>query len=354
MRSILFCILVGTGIISLISILFVFSHDTVQNKNNFHRSFLKKSSLEGKFSLDLKYKSYYIAGTAGNRIYLGNFNQPNHMVVTNYSLTDSQHVYLNIPHNKKRLAWKSLKTYVDSKGLFVTEGITPTILHSDNSTFQYEKLNTTVQFFDFIALTRSSFAFRSYDNNLHQSVLIRETMTYKSSEKVSFPLEKQIDGYFCTDGMLLYNQDLKQIIYVYFYRNQFIGLDTNLTILYKGNTIDTTRHAKIKIGKISSQNKTVLIGSPPVINHHTCTFKSFLFIHSVLIASNENKDSFEGNSVIDVYSLKDQQYIFSFYLPLINGRKLRQFIVFENNIVTLHDQFITLYDLPKEISENKI
>ena len=44
-------------------------------------------------------------------------------------------------------------------------------------------------------------------------------------------LEKQIDGVFDVDGILTYSTEPNLLSYVYYYRNEYIIMDSDLTVL---------------------------------------------------------------------------------------------------------------------------
>ncbi|MCG1037959.1 hypothetical protein KI686_16295, partial [Polaribacter sp. DS7-9] len=98
------------------------------------------------------------------------------------------------------------------------------------------------------------FAIRTLSSESKAYVLGSLTDTLPYIKLAPHILEKQIDGLFCTDGMLHYNRKRHQLIYLYYYRNQYILMDTLLNIVHKGNTIDTNRVAKINPVKIQSQS----------------------------------------------------------------------------------------------------
>ena len=160
-------------------------------------------------------------------------------------------------------------------------------------------------------------------------------------------LVKQGEGLFSTDGMLLYDKSISRLIYMYYYRNQFICMDTNLKLLYKGKTIDTISRAQIKVSKIKSgsENTFTLSVPPLVVNKKGSVYKGCLFVHSNIIAKNETKKAFDNASVIDVYNLKAGSYKFSFYLPDYNNTKMFDFAINGNTLIALYDHYIFVFEL---------
>jgi len=127
-------------------------------------------------------------------------------------------------------------------------------------------------------------------------------------------LEKQIDGVFCVDGTMRFSKEIDRLVYTYRYRNQFIVMDTNLNVVARINTIDTTSKAKIKIATIKSTNSRTLASPPFVVNNQTSVYKQWLFVNSSLLALNDDPDTFNTTSIIDVYDIVNAKYLFSFYI----------------------------------------
>jgi len=162
-------------------------------------------------------------------------------------------------------------------------------------------------------------------------------------------LEKQIDGLFCTDGMLHYDRATSQMIYVYFYRNQFLCMDTSMNLLFRGNTIDTIGHARIKVARIESENSITLAGPPAIVNRRSYACQNRLFVNSSLMGKNEDPDEFNSNSVIDVYDLgKEGKYIMSFYLPDYQGYKMKMFAASRNEFIAIHGRYLIRYNLDED------
>ena len=337
------------SIIAVVMLLFLFARKSNQKTlyNNGFERLLGTVSLVEEKTLDLNYNSYYIAGLSANKIYLGNSTSPQSLLVTNYELNNVERVGLEIPNNEK-LAWSFLKTDLYPPNIFVYEPYTPTILHGKFPNLEYSRSHLNGRYFDkLVPLSPSTYVVRNYDAKLEQNILrmVAFDTTSSNIDLNTHILEKQIDGVFCTDGILIYNKELNQVIYIYFYRNQFIGMDTSLKVLYKGNTIDTVSYANIKISSIKSENKNTLSSRPILVNKKVASFNDRLYIQSGLLADNENSEESTKNSVIDVYSLNDQQYLFSFYIPKYKGENLNYFAVYQDRIVTINNRNLVVYKI---------
>lgn len=88
------------------------------------------------------------------------------------------------------------------------------------------------------------------------------------------------------------------------------------------------------------------MSSPPLfVNKYSCTNDDWLFVHSGLLADNENKDLFNKCAVIDLYSIHDGSYQYSFYIPDDQGTRLSEFKVFKDKFVGLHGNQLRVYTL---------
>ena len=158
-------------------------------------------------------------------------------------------------------------------------------------------------------------------------------------------LTKQIDGLFCTDGVLNYDPRTQQLVYTYYYRNEFILLDKNLSVIKTGYTIDTTSRAHIKVAKINSDKSVTLASPPEFVNLRSSLSGNWLFIQSPVKAINEQENEFPNNSVIDIYTLTDDKYRFSIYIPDLNHKKISAFQVRGTNLYVIQDKFLTIYQI---------
>lgn len=340
--------LFGGALLSVFFVFLLYVLSISDKKNGFNRVFFTLP--HNAYLVDIKYRNYYIAGLNKQSIFLANSIAPDHMLVVNYNLTDIQQVNLGIP-SEDSLAWGALKVVVDYPNVYVSEGITPNILKCSLLNFKWTKSQwDSAHFIDALPLTPASFIIRAYDNTSLQNILAKQVLQ-PVAKMIRAPkiLEKQKDGIFCTDGMLIRDSQLGVLVYVYYYRNQFIVMDTSLNVMARHKTIDTVSHVQIDVGKIESENRITLASPSRLVNKRSAVYGNLLFIHSGLKADNERDDLFHESSAVDVYFLKSGEYIKSFYLPKFNGKRMHDFKIFENKLVALHDHYILVYDLGDEL-----
>ncbi len=328
--------------IAVVFSLYVKSGKFNRQSNGFVRSFLPSPALPSNV-LNIQYNSYYIAGNTRNHIYLGNETAPLHLLVSNTSLSDTQHV--NIIVDTKTKPFSGHLT-IDSPYFHITDRISHSFFRGTLNKFKIEQCMHDSLFFDeAVPISNWSFAVRTIKQYTREYTLAKKTFYPSFVKMVPGLLEKQIDGMFCTDGMLNYDPRQSLLVYVYYYRNQYICTDTNLELKYRGKTVDTTSRAKIRVTKIKSENSFTLAGPPIIVNKNSCISENNLFINSSLLANNEKKEIFDNVSVIDVYDLKKGLYKFSFYLSDYKNQKIKNFRVFDNTLFAVAGEYLLTYKL---------
>jgi hypothetical protein len=294
--------------------------------------------------LDLQYDSYYFAGGTGQHVYVGNYSVPARVLVVNHALTDTQQLQLALVDRNKLVRVSSVLT-VDSPDIYMLEGQTPTLLYGTLPSGLLHRVPDSIHFIASQPLSPTSFVIRVFSDRLQQNILAKQVSEAPAVRPAPEVLEKQLDGLFCTDGMLYYERDPARLVYTYFYRNQFICLDTNLKVLNRYRTIDTNSHVQISVSALPSKGASTISAPPVTVNRKSCIAGDRLYVNSGLLANNEDKKTFDRWSVIDVYSLTNGKYEFSFYLPDYQDKKMRSFRVFDHTLVALYDHYLYSFRL---------
>lgn len=266
--------------------------------------------------LDLKFNSYYIAGRSRDTIFLGNVSLGSHAIaVPTHSLRDSSHFKLAFPAAGYSLA--DLNVVIDSCQAYVFETTTPSVLTASGLGRSFHSMPfKRVAFLNMPAfISGSSLVVNTYDSALRKAVMTK--ITFGSGEPTSVDnLVKQVDGVLCTDGRFVYERGRAELIYIYHYRNTILKLDTNLRVLETRRTIDTTRSSKLKVERVKSDNRYTFTAPPYVVNKNACLNGDWLLIQSRVRADNDPDEPGSSFETIDVYSLRDLNYRFSFRLPV--------------------------------------
>jgi len=342
----LFFHLIIIGAVSVLPILFFFT-SYYFNKQQLTYNFQRNLSYQVKNikTFDLRYNSYYIAGQSNNDIYLGNSMASLHVLKINYLLTDTQSA--NIEVNKAILKPNGLyMLHVDSTKFHLFNGNDRSVLSGKTGLWKASTDSIFTPYFSQTAtISNQSMVFRYISSKTGNNAFRKVSLPNSTTIENENILEKQIDGLFCTDGVLEYNHHLNKLIYLYYYRNQILLIDTNLKLIKKIKTIDPIDSVKFKVSKIKSENSVTLSSPSLIVNARCSTWNKYLFVQSKLMGQHEDETLFKTSTVIDVYDLETYKYRFSIYLPNFNNKPIRQFKVTGNYIYTLSDQFITMYTI---------
>jgi hypothetical protein len=335
------CVLIASA--SAVIALHLLSISHSQADNSFIRHFPPHAVIPGQ-TLDMGYNSYYFAGTSPEQIYFGNTTAPLHVVSSSLMLSDTHHIRLSLRDPVKSFVRPVV--YVDDHDFYLLDGILPTILHGNTTQWEARRHFADTLFFTEAApFNPASVAIRVAGGSPPEYILGKETRQEPGLTLAPQVLTKQIDGLFSVDGMMHYSRPLNTLVYLYYYRNEFICMDTSLNVRYRSRTIDTISHARIKVARVE-QDRSITLASPPLyVNKRSCVSGNYLFVNSALKASNEPHEHFDLASVIDVYDLRDGTYRYSFYLANLGGEQLRDFGVAERTFIALHGQYVSTYDL---------
>jgi len=336
--------ILGVGTVTL---LFAFSEKKMHRNNAFQRRYPHHPANEVA-RLDIGFNSYYIAGITKDSIYLGNTTAPLHVLSINRELQDSIHRIIKIPNTK--LPFKSLTVVIEDSLFYVMDGSVPLILKGETHTLIGTKsFQPNEEFLRAAPMGKDDFVVRGFDPVTTANVLgklrVGDSMISTHYPKL---LTAYDDPFFDTDGLLLYNQQLKKVIYVYFYRNEFVVANNDFSLAYIGKTIDTISRAQLDVRTIASKNERKMGKNPIFVNLLASTYGEYLFIQSDRLGKYESEETIKSAAIIDVYSLTDQSYLFSFYLYHSGLKKLHEFKVDGKNLYALIDMYLIHYQLKDE------
>lgn len=317
----------------------------------FNRNFTPSPLLSSK-AYDLGYNSFYIAGVSDSHLYLGNYTAPLRMLAFNLAMEEKEDYFLSLPGIK---SWRGpIEIKVDSPYFHVFNGIDPFVCRgilSSNTAMVLAK-NDSIFFKAAEPLDGGSYIFKAESSINHEDIIIKRNFREKILSVHNNILEKQIDGSFCTDGMLQYSEGIGTIVYVYYYRNEFILADTGLVDIARVHTIDTISKARLKIGSFNRDRTKTLAAPPFIVNRRSSVYGNRLFIQSNVRANNEKPLVFKNNPVIDVYDLRSGKYLSSFYIPQYEGIQMNSFRVRKSTILAIHDRYLLVYTLHPQAFSN--
>lgn len=340
----LFCLFLATGIVTL---LFVLSEGIMHRQNTFVRRFPKMLAIPS-YQTDIKYNSYYFAGAGNGRIYLGNSTTPLQIMVLDTLLKTRE--YHTITLNDTTLPFRSVQVKVTPPYFYVLDGTVPCIYKGKTKNWKaFLRYKGTTNFSQAEIMDSTSIVFRG-QSTVGENIIGKFNLTDTNSIVYGTDLlQKQIDGVFDTDGVLNYDSKMKQIVYQYRYRNQFIVADSDLKLKYRGKTIDTISKAQLKIAYIKNRRERTFAAPPLVVNKTSNTSSGLLFVNSALLGKYESLEIWKHASIIDVYNTSNNTYLSSFYVYDSNGKKMKSFVVYGNRLFALIGTELVSYELNKDL-----
>ncbi|MDM1381921.1 hypothetical protein HX024_04320 [Myroides marinus] len=345
--SILLTIL-STGIVIL---LFLSSEHIIKKENPFIRRYLPHGVIEDQ-TLDLQVNSFYFSGYNKNSIYLGNYATPNLFIGVD-SLFKRYDYSIKI--DSINLPYRNIKLKILYPYFYLADGTISIVfkgrLDNQNKQQPTEILSYKQAYFsDFTPIDSTTIVFKGQSSKHYQNILgiIDQNTTTKVKLNPDL-LKSDSDGVFDTDGIMSYSKEKQQLIYTYYYKNQFIQTDKKLNLLNRQNTIDTTKTQSITSAKLSTgENKMT---SPiKAINSKVITHRNLLFIVSNSMGLNESQKMWKQASIVDVYDFTSNSYIGSFYINHLGEDKLSDLIVTDHYLYGLFDKNLVRYKLARSLT----
>ncbi|KGO85909.1 hypothetical protein Q765_13845 [Flavobacterium rivuli WB 3.3-2 = DSM 21788] len=346
--AVLASLVFGTTVaICIMTFLFLQSENIVHAQNNFVRRF-PPHVYDKNASLNLKYRDYYFAGATDSIVFLGNYSSPLSILALDYNLKVLGNYKVTLDDYK--FPFRSTQIRIAAPYFYLADGTVPCIFKGKISDWKATILTTNGTYFStFVPVDTTKIAFRGKSSESGENILGTiatgpNHYNVKTSQKL---LQKQIDGIFDTDGMLHYNPKLKSLIYLYYYRNQFVVADQNLNLIRRGNTIDTTSHAKIRISELHNGDRK-LSAPPNFANKFSATAGNHLYVNSGLRGRFESAVQWKETAVIDVYDIAKKTYSYSLPVYPVNNEKLHAIYATEKRLFFLIDNAIVAYTLNEE------
>lgn len=323
-------------------ILFVSSEQAIHHKNPFVRRYPKKA-IELDKTIDLRWNSYYFAGYEKNILYLANYTDPLHLLSID---SDGKQKRIKLYLDYRNQSFKSIKIVVQDGWFYLFDGTLPRIYRGNTKDWKLTaELKRTPKFSLAQPMDSVTIAFRNNTGNDRANVIgifsaEKDTVLYSQNL-----LKRQIDGIFDTDGILLYNQNRKQIHYIYYYRNEFITADRNGELMRRSNTIDTNKQAKIKVAYLKNNTERQMAAPPLKVNSISAVRNNLLFINSKVPGRFEDEKFWKKSSVVDVYNLDNNSYVLSFYVQEIPNQKIQNIFVTDDHLYVTAGTNLMVFNL---------
>lgn len=335
------------GSTAVMMILFFTSEIIIHKHNNFIRKYTPfTATLET--TKDLGFNGYYFAGKKENTIYLGNPTAP--ALITELDFKNGTIKTHHIKITDTLYTFHKVQLRVQPPYFYILDGTVPCVFKGKLADRKAVLVSDQAHGFTKAEIIDSTTLVIRSINESRENILATFSMTQgkviKFAPKV---LEKQIDGLFDTDGTLQYSEQQQKFVYLYYYRNQYIVTDKHLSQIERGNTIDTTSKAKIKIEYLKERKETKFAAPPLLVNQLSCLHNNLLFVNSTLPGKYDVKKMWDKASVIDVYDILTKTYVISFYINAIEGEKINDLLATDTHIHALIGTKVVSYRLGEEV-----
>ncbi len=288
-----------------------------------------------------------IIGYSNSSIYIGGEMPTSFLILQrDFSGKDTLMINYDIPP-KKMVPFQS---FVDSPFLYIHVNNMRTILYGK---FPNENLSISelkgLSFTKSIQISNNSIIVRSFtDDMLNQVFKKIDLQNGKILIDTNIAELSDNSAGMMTDGMLLYAKPVNKLLYVEFFRNKFYCLDTNLNLLYKASTIDTSSVNNIGLGhenESDSVKKLVPNTSRVKVNYAVFYDSNFLYIVSGKRGDNQSVASYNSNVNIDKYDIITGKYTNSFLIKKANNKSFKSAMIVEDSLYALFDNQLRVYPL---------
>ncbi len=317
------------------------------SKNGFRRKFMPVT-IKVKNALNLPSNLYGFVGGGEERLILKNYADHLHLfsVDSNFNTLDTIKVQYPSSFNTTTNIYKDMQSPL----IYFSNPYGDIYVYNSDRLGSYKIAN--FRFDNLKAISRNTIIVRArhkdgmeLNRNLAKLVLSDSVILNKQ-----YFLPKQVSSFFTNDGLLYFDKEYSRVLYMYFYRGEYLTLDTNLVLVYKGKTIDTTKTIQIKTSVFNEKTKEgnidkqiTPIKPPRFVNRFITSSKGKIYVLSALKADNEIKSDFSSNQVVDVYSIIDGKYLYSFYIPKYKNKNLNEFQIREKRLIAIFGSSLVDY-----------
>ena len=340
-------ILPSVAVTGVMAGLFLSSEHIIKKENNFIRRFGQHPIRDEK-AFDVGVNSYYFAGMADGQVYLGNVTAP--LVLTGIDTAMTTKKAFKIHLDNSNHSFRFIQFQINSPHFYLYDGTVPVIYQGLLGDSLAHTISLEDCYFSQLQVIDSvDFAFRAQSSQTKSWVL--GTLDLKRDPKIRLNhrlLEKQVDGIFDTDGQLLRDEGNGELIYIYSYRNQFLVMDRELTLLRELHTIDTTTRAQVKVRSLSDgQHK---MDAPPLlVNKTSAVHRQVLFNVSMLMGKFESREQWRRAVAVDMYRTGTQEYLGSFYIYHHGKNRMARMFATDRHLFVLSGSELVRYRFAQSV-----
>lgn len=325
LKAVLFLTSLGVVAVATVVFLYLSSERIIYRENPFIRRYSHGVIKTGE--IDLGGNAYYFAGAKAGNIYLGNYSSPLRVTITDTALTDA--VLRKIHVAEADLPSGAVQLRVDPPAFYLVDGQISRVLHGSTADWKViRRWDGTLRFSNYRLTANNKMAFRAFLPGTFRQTLgylnLTDSLPYMLQPGL---LEKQLDGNFDVDGILNYDGQSGQAVYIYYYRNAYVVTDSLLNRPTRRNTIDTITRAQLVID--SSDHERALVSSL-MVNAAAFAADGMLYVRSKIKGRYQPEKTWKHTGTIDVYDLTSGHYRASFYVYEEASKPVRQFFVVGN------------------------
>lgn len=324
------------------------SEEKIRFNNELIRKFQHRP-LKDPISYQLDYNSYYVAGIFKDSIYLGNTTAPRHILALPMDLKGSVQHLITIP-DSLRADYQTAQITVSDTVFFLTDGVSGIIQKgiTDDWTIS-ESYTLDIPFTAFVHQSKQRAVLRVYDMLNKETTLAEYDLKTRSLHVHSGILDTKIDGLFDTDGQLLFDVDTEKVLYVYFYRNNYLLADYNLENAVYNRTIDTIKQVDLEFGYLEGGRQMKLAKPYKKVNQTAAAGNGYEMIKSKNLGRFDVAEMLEQASLIDVYDTEKSSYEFSFYFYHEGKEEVKSYYLYKDKIIGLTENHLVVCEMKKAI-----
>lgn len=334
--TILICCTISACLI--IGLLHLLSAKMIPDNNHFVRK-LPSHQIVGLGFIKLSNDGWYFAGMDSKYIWLANRQSRQKTLRVDYKKKDTTLFQIKLSDTLRFS--KAAVVQKDTNVFCIADGLKGAVYIGDDGT-HWIKTKQLPMFTTDVFLAKNSFILKLYKPN-GKVALVKTGVKGVLAE---YTLKgQQNENLFSTDGALIKDQKSNRIFYSYYYRNEFVCLDSNLHILYKAKSIDTVSRSHLLVARIKDRHEITLAEPPRFVKEQIAANDKYLFVHSVLKADNETEQTFQLLNAIDVYDSHSGKYVQTIYIMNFNQEKMKEFAVYGQYLVALYSHYLYIHKL---------
>lgn len=259
---------------------------------------------------------------------------------TDWDLQTRDSLNFPVPEDLFRKASKQFFTTIDLPYIhFYTNNLCAIIkCNIDNKEIEIIKKPDEI-FTRSVAIDSNSYVFRQGDKSSRDQIFSIWRSGHQHLEKKVNFLEVLGDGGIGTDGVLKSDQQNNLYAYCYYYSNRFFIFDSSLSKVKTFRTIDSYDRFQVK-GTDVDNNAYTNVSPAVFVNCCIAIGNDKVYINSEVRAKNESLSKLRDSTVIDVYNIKDGEYLHSFYIPRINNERMADLNIVGDKLIAAYSNMI--------------